>query len=153
MKMINKLMVVLGLAVTLVGCGDPGRVSWGAVNWSPEAAAYLNEHLDKPKGAQSEWALEVTTDNGIRIASVFADDKKTASLVCNPASGVASPVCDVLMANSVLAIRWDESEGYLVGGADLPPMSGFEYVASGEEAVELLADLRPLFLRFEGYAL
>lgn len=153
MKMINKLMVVLGLAVTLVGCGDPERLSSGVVNWAPEASAYLNERLDKPKGAQSEWALEVKNEDGIRIVRVFVDGQKTASLVCNPASGVASPVCDVLMANSVLAIRWDDSDGYLVGGADLPPMSGFEYVASGEEAAELLTDLRPLFLRLEGYAL
>ncbi len=149
MKMINKLMVVLGLAVTLVGCGDPERLSSSEIKWSPKASDYLNEHASKPKGAESEWALEVKDENGIRIVSVFIDSKKAASAVCNPASGVADksawPVCDTIMNNGVVAIHWDENDGYRVGGDVVPAMGGVDFYASGEEAVELLAGLRPMF--------
>ena len=52
MKMINKLMVALGLTVTLVGCGNPDMLSSSSIKWEQAASDYLNKHLAKPHGAK-----------------------------------------------------------------------------------------------------
>lgn len=147
MKMINKLMVVLGLASALVGCGHPDMLSSSDIKWEPVASDYLNKHLAKPNGAQEEWKLEVKDDNGIQIVSVFIDGEKAAWTLCNPANGVDKsgwPVCDLAMHNSVIAIHWNESSGYRVGSA----AKGYIYpnvVVPGREAVALIDGLRPIF--------
>lgn len=147
MKMINKLMVVLGLASALVGCGNPDMLSSSDIKWEPVASDYLNKHLAKPNGAKSEWKLEVKDVNGIQIVSVFIDGQKAAWTLCNPANGVDKSdwtVCDLAMHNSVIAIHWNESSGYRVGSA----ATGNFYPnidVAGREAVELIDGLRPIF--------
>lgn len=147
MKMINKLMVVLGLASALVGCGHPDMLSSSDIKWEPVASDYLNKHLAKPNGAQEEWKLEVKDDNGIQIVSVFIDGEKAAWTLCNPANGVDKsdwPVCDLAMRNSVIAIHWDESSGYRVGSAAKGNINP-NYVVPGSAAVALIDGLRPIF--------
>ena len=144
MKMINKLMVVLGLASALVGCGNPDMLSSSDIKWESAASDYLNKHLAKPHGAKSEWKLEKKNKQGIRIVSVFIDGQKAASILCNPANGVANPVCDVVMFNGVIAIHWDESDGYRVGTSTEPQMFG-DYELPAEQGMDLLTGLRPMF--------
>ncbi len=144
MKMISKLMVVLGLASALVGCGNPDMLSSNDIKWESVASDYLNKHLAKPHGAKSEWKLEVKDVNGIRIVSVFIDGQKAALTLCNPTNGVANPVCDVVMFNSVIAIHWDESDGYRVGTSTAPRMFG-DYELPAERGMDLLTGLRPTF--------
>lgn len=149
MKVLNKLMVVIGLSAALVGCGNPDMLSSSSIKWSPEATEYLNQRLERPKGAKSEWAMEVKNENGIRMVRVFIDGQTAGWLGCNPGNGVvdksAWPVCDVIMHNSVNAIHWSESEGYRVGGDTLPGFGGLESFASGEDALAMLNGLRPMF--------
>lgn len=148
MKMINKLIVVLGLASALVGCGNPEMLSSSEIKWEPVASEYLNKHLGKPNGAQSEWKLEVKDVDGIQIVSVFIDGQKAAWTLCNPTNGVAdksaSPVCDVVLHNAVNAIHWDASSGYRVGSAAKGRIYS-NYDVAGREAVELIDGLRPIF--------
>lgn len=146
MKMINKLMVVLGLASALVGCGNPDMLSSSDIKWESAASEYLNKHLAKPHGAKSEWKLEIKDKQGIQIVSVFIDGQKAAWTLCNPTNGVDKSdwtVCDLVLYNSVIAIHWDESSGYRVGSDVRPRLSNYD--VDGREAVELIDGLRPIF--------
>lgn len=145
MKKINKLMVVLGLASALVGCGNPEMLSSSAIKWEPAASEYLNKHLAKPNGAKSEWKLEVKNDQGIQIVSVFIDGQKAAWTLCNPANGVKThkPVCEAVMFSAVSAIHWNESDGYRVGTYG-PRLHG-EYGLGAEQGLDFVNDLRPIF--------
>lgn len=148
--MINKQMAVLGLALTLVGCDHPDMLSSSQIKWEPVATDYLNKHLVKPKGVQSEWKLEVKNDQGIQIVSVFIDGEKAAWTGCNPTNGASDevrrawPVCAVLDSTPVIAIHWNESSGYRVGSSAGPRFGG-DYDVEGDLAVALLDGMRPMF--------
>lgn len=154
MKMINKLMVVLGLAAALVGCDHPDMLSSGEIKWEPVASDYMNKHQSKPMGAHSDWKLEIKDDQGIQIVSVFVDGKKKAWTLCNPTNGVvktAASACHAIKSNGVVAIHWNESSGYRVGSAAGPQFGG-DYDLPGERALALIAGLRPAF-QSRGYNL
>ena len=146
--MINKQMAVLGLALILVGCDHPDMLSSSQIKWEPVATDYLNKHLVKPKGAQSEWKLEVKNDQGIQIVSVFIDGEKAAWTLCNPGNRVSDksawPVCAVLDSTPVIAIHWSESNGYRVGSSAGPRFGG-DYDVEGGLAVALIDGMRPMF--------
>ncbi|MBX9714887.1 MAG: hypothetical protein K2X58_14085 [Pseudomonadaceae bacterium] len=154
MKMINKLMVVLGLAAALVGCDHPDMLSSGQIKWEPVASDYLNKHKGKPNGAHSDWKLEIKDDQGIQIVSVFVDGKKKAWTGCNPTNGVVKPVtsaCHVIDRNAVIAIHWNESEGYRVGTAAGPRFGG-SYDLPGEQALDFISGMGVVF-QAKGYNL
>ena len=151
MKMINKLMVVLGLAVTLVGCGDnPQMLSDKDLKPEPVASAYLNENLGEPSGAGSSWKVEVKNENGARMVRLFVDGKKSGWTVCQPASStyMKAPVCRIVFTNAVKAVHWDDEEGYRVFTSAAPRIYS-DYSIDGEEAMAFLDGLRPYFK--EGY--
>lgn len=151
MKMINKLMVVLGLASALVGCGDnPQMLSEKDLKPEPVASAYLNENLDKPSGAGSSWKVEVKNENGARMVRVFSDGKKVGWNTCTPTNSeyMDNPLCRLIFSNAVVAIHWDDDEGYRVFTSAAPRIYS-DYSIDGEEAMAFLDGLRPYFK--EGY--
>lgn len=150
MQLMAKMVVALGLAVLLTGCGNPEMLSEKSIKWEGPASEYLNKHREKPQGQVSDWKLEVKREEGNYLVRYFLDGKKKGELLCNPGNdhlkGSLS-VCGIVGSNAVVAIHWNEDDGYRVG-TDSGPQFGAsygEYVLDGEEAIKLIRDLRPYF--------
>lgn len=150
MQLMAKMILVFGLAVGLAGCGNPEMLSEKSIKWQGPASEYLNKNRVKPQGAVTDWKLEVKREEGNYVVRYFLNDVKKGELLCNPGNDHSRSswnVCGVIGKNAVVAIHWNEDDGYRVGTSSGPQFGSSygEFVLDGEEAVALIRDLRPYF--------